>query len=85
MTRNRCPNDLFGYCDGEPEFGAPPPKLKLGVRDGPAYPYYGIGKCRKAPRDCGRYLSNEQLSQILVSANPQRERKERHREAKKPV
>ena len=44
---NRCVNDLFDYCSGEPKRGEPSKPLGPGL-------YLGSGSCKLDPKTCGK-------------------------------
>ena len=53
-----CANNLFGYCDGEPDWEQPPAELKL-REDSPGFQQGG--SCKLSPATCGRFKKSSEL------------------------
>lgn len=63
--RYRCANDLFGYCDREPEWETSP--IQHTLKGEPTF--ISIGTCKLDPETCGRYIPSHILdAEILAGA-----------------
>lgn len=62
----RCVNDIFGYCNGQPDYSEKPyeQQARNGLTFKPTGSYAG-GKCRREPKTCGYFLSWGQVSNEL--------------------